>query len=204
MVCRFNIVRIVLTLQPKIKGKMNINDHVYFAPNILLKDLDLSNKDSLISAFEKRINEYYLKAIELLNNKKSAYATGIIEFSMIDALAKYSTKKNSNVKERIIKILCDNFKLNTELAERAYDEFRNGLLHENHIKNSGQFCYETTKAFDEQKGCLIVNPKHLENELKQVFRLFIKKLKTDDKVYNLFLSHIKEDFEQEIIHFQNN
>jgi hypothetical protein len=181
---------------------MNINDHIYFAPNILLKDLNLSDKSSLISAFEQRMNKYFLEAINLLNKQKNAYAASIIEFSMIDALAKYSTEKNTGVKDRITKILQNNFAINAALAERAYDEFRNGLLHENHIKNSGQLCYGTSKAFElEKKDCLIVNPRQLETELNRFFQSYIKKLQTDEEVYNLFLSHIKKDFEKEIAFF---
>ncbi|MDR2955783.1 MAG: hypothetical protein LBV43_11945 [Prevotella sp.] len=180
---------------------MNINDHIYFAPNVLLKDLDLVDKISLISAFEKRVNKYFLDAIKLLNEQDNAYASAIIEFSMIDALAKYTTKKNTGVKERITKILQDNFAINESLAERAYDEFRNGLLHENHIKNSGQLCYGTSNAFEIQKERLIINPRKLETKLGRFFKSYIENLQTDKELYSLFLSHIKEDFEEEIAFF---
>lgn len=181
---------------------MNINDNIYFSPSVLLKNLNLADKNSLIGAFEERMNKYFLEAIKLLNEQQNAYASAIIEFSMIDALAKYSTKKNTGVGERITKILQDNFALDKTLAEKAYDEFRNGLLHENHIKNSGQLCYETSKAFEIQKEkCLIVNPKQLEADLKQFFQSYIEKLQTDEEVYSLFLSHIKKDFEEEIAFF---
>ena len=186
---------------------MRVGDHVYFAPKILLRDLDLSNKDFLIDAFEKRMNSYFLEAIKLLNEQENAYGAAIIEFSMIDALAKYSIKKKNKKGEenRIVKILQKDFAINKELADKAYDEFRNGLLHENHIKEKGQLCYATSKAFElEEKGCLIVNPKELEDELKTFFQSYIENLKTDEKTYSLFLRHIKNDFEQEVLHFQSN
>ncbi|NDW09181.1 hypothetical protein [Dysgonomonas sp. 520] len=185
---------------------MNINDNIHFSPSVLLKDLDLTNKNSLISAFEERMTEYFLKAIKLLNDQNNAYASAIIEFSMIDALAKYSVrispKEKNPVKYRVTKLLQNNFSLETVLSERAYDEFRNGLLHENNIKNSGQLCYTgSSKSFSTERGCLIVNPRQLEIELRQFFQSYIEKLKTDEEVYSLFLSHIKGDFEKEIAFF---
>lgn len=186
---------------------MRVGDHVYFAPGILLKDLDLLDKDFLISAFEKRMNSYFLEAMRLLNEQKNAYGAAIIEFSMIDALAKYTStvmeSKDRKAIREMTKILQANFAINAKLAKRACNEFRNGLLHENHIKDKGQLCYETSKSFElEEKGCLIVNPQKLEDELKTFFQLYIEKLQTDEEVYSLFLRHIKNDFENEIIHFQ--
>ena len=147
---------------------------------------------------------YFLEAIALLNKQEKAYAAAIIEFSMIDALAKYSTKKG--VEKRIIKILKDDFAVTEEgLAERVCDEFRNGLLHENHIKNKGQLSYTAFPniAFIIEKDCVIVNPKQLETELNTVFQSFIETLRKDEAAYNLFHERMTEDFADEIAFFKS-
>ena len=180
---------------------MNIENEIYFAPKIPLKDLDLSNKDSLIGAFEKRMSVYFLDAIALLNRQKKAYAAVIIELSLIDAIARYSTK-NDSAKNRIMKMLQDEFTVDEKLAKDVFDYFRNGILHESHIKNSGQLCYKTSKAFELKKGCVIVNPQHFEVGLKNIFQSFIEKLKADETAYKIFHSRMRDDFEEEITFFK--
>jgi hypothetical protein len=185
---------------------MRIGNYVYFAPSIRLKDLDLSDKDKLIDSFKQRMNEYYLEAIKLLNEQKSAFAAGIIEFSMIDALARYSSKENSQSRsgERFKQILCNGFKLEKEIAKRVYEEFRNGLLHENHIKNCGQFWYKvSSKSCTIENNRLMVDPANLHEELTTFFQEYIQTLKTDENQYNLFLRLIKDDFGDEIQHFRS-
>jgi len=181
---------------------MKINDHVYFAPNILIKDLNINNKDDLLNAFEQRIRKYYLKPISLLNSFKSAFSAGIIEFSMIDALARYSTN-NASVGERIRELIKTNFNTSEEISERAYEDFRNGLLHENHIKNCGQFCYETADSFTIDSACLIINPLKLQRELESFFCQFINNLENDESLYSTFITNIRLDFENEIEFFKD-
>lgn len=181
---------------------MKINDHVYFAPDILLKDLKINDKNALLNAFEQRIRKYYLKPISMLNYFKSAFSAGIIEFSMIDALARYSTN-NTSVGERIRELIETNFNTSREISERAYEDFRNGLLHENHIKNCGQFCYEMNDSFTMDSGCLIINPLKLQRDLESFFYQFINNLKNDKSLYITFITNIKLDFENEVEFFQD-
>jgi len=182
---------------------MKTSDGIYFAPGILLKKLDLSNKDSLIAAFEKRITGFYLDPIKLLNDKKHAFAAGVIEFAMIDALARYYTLRNA-VEDRIVEILHNNFNISRHVAKRVYKKFRNGLLHENRIKECGQFCYELSDWYSGEGGCLIVNPEKLCHELEKYSKDYIGKLKNDEKLYKTFHSRIKDDLEEEIKYFQSN
>lgn len=180
---------------------MRIDNHIYFAPGILLKDLDMSDSESLINSFEIRVNNYYLQPIKILNKIRRAFPVAIIEFSMIDALARYSTN-NPNVGERIKQMIKDNFNTNENIAIKAYDEFRNGLLHENHIKNCGQLCYETSESFKILSGNLIINPLKLQRELDSYFKEYVNKLKTNYNVYEIFLTNIKKDFEEEVNFFK--
>lgn len=180
---------------------MQINKHIFFAPGILLKDLDLNNRASLIDAFKFRVNGYYLRPIKILNKLKSAFPAAIIEFSMIDALARYSSK-NNRVGDRIKEMLNNSFKTSSEIAEKAYEDFRNGLLHENHIKNCGQLCYETTSSFEMRDNCLIVNPLKLQRQLDDYFTNFIELLSQEDSVYETFINRMYVDFASEIEFFK--
>lgn len=182
---------------------MRINNHIYFAPEILLRDLNLTDREALINAFKTRVDKYYLQPIKILNKIRSAFSVGIIEFAMIDALARYSSN-NNKVGKRIKEMLQSNFNLTEEIAEKAYNEFRNGLLHENHIKNCGQLCYETSVSFKIENSCLIINPLKLQRELDSYFQSYIELLKNDESFYRLFLLNIKKDFEKEIIFFSPN
>lgn len=181
---------------------MNINDHIYFAPGILLKEINLNDKYFLIQAFKNRINGFFLSPIKSLNKMRSAYAACIIEFSMIDALARYSTT-NNQTGPRIKEMLKSNLGANDEIAEKAYNDFRNGLLHENHIKNNGQLCYETTKSFLLDGECLILNPLKLQRALDKYLKIYITSLSTNDNLYQIFYSKIKSDFESEIQYFNS-
>jgi hypothetical protein len=181
---------------------MKIDEHVYFAPGILLKDININERESLIHAFELRMNKYYLQPIKILNKLRSAFSVGIIEFSMIDSLARYSTN-DSQVGRRIKDMIRVNFNTTEEIAEKAYDEFRCGLLHENHIKNCGQFCYETTSSFTIDSGCLIINPLKLQRELVAFFEDYTNNLRNDDDQYNTFLTNIKIDFGAEVEFFRS-
>lgn len=181
---------------------MKIDEHVYFAPGILLKDIDLNDKELLISAFDERMKKYYLQPIKILNKIRSAFSVGIIEFSMIDALARYSSN-STQVGRRIKEMIMTNFNTTDEIAEKAYEDFRNGLLHENHIKNCGQFCYETTSSFTIESGCLIINPLKLQRELISYFDEYIENLRHDDALYESFISNIRHYFESEVDFFRN-
>jgi hypothetical protein len=180
---------------------MRIDDNVFFSPEIPLKDLDIDDRVLMIDSFKSRIKQYYLRPIKILNSLKSAFAAGILEFSFIDALARYSTNSN-RVGERIEEMIITISKTTNRIAERCYDEFRNGLLHESHIKNCGQFCYEYPSAFNLDSECLIINPLLLQRDLCNFFELYISELQKDDTKYDLFILRIRSDFGNEIKFFK--
>jgi len=185
---------------------MRISDIVYFAPNIRLRELDLSDKNALINAFEKRVRGFYLEPIKELNDKEMAFAAGIIEFSMIDAFARYSdnykSKGKEKVGERMVKMLSEIFQITENIARKTYNDFRNGLLHENHIKNCSCFDYKSSKSISLEQNSVIVNPLKVQEEFEKYLEKYLEKLNTEVITYNKFLSNIKMDFEEEIKHFR--
>lgn len=73
---------------------MRINDCIYFSPTLLLENLDLTNKELVMKSFTERIENYYFKPIEILNENKQAFASGAILCLLIDAFARYSTTED--------------------------------------------------------------------------------------------------------------
>jgi len=125
---------------------MNVRDVLYFSPKYKFSDLKWGNKTSLIIAFRNRVDGFYLEPAKQLNKDKSGFATGVLCITTVDFLARISIGTD-RVRERITDWLKTNIvgfrgNLNSPkqtLANRFYDEFRNGLVHEGRIKNAGQF-----------------------------------------------------------------
>ena len=178
---------------------MRIADKIYFSPSLRLEMLDLNNKNQLIENFNERITKYFIEPIEALNHSENAFAAGSLLTLLIDALSRYTTTENGSEK-RMVKWCIDNLKVDKSTGTMFYEHFRCGLLHESHIKSLGQFTYdiEFAKSMTIEKNCLIVNPKCLFDDINKYFDEFIQLLKKDDSIYQIFLSRIKIDFEQEI------
>ena len=178
---------------------MRINDSIYFAPSLLLGDLDLNDKELVLFHFNERIKSYYFQPIEILNRNKQAFASGAILCLLIDAFARYSTTEN---KPGIrIKNWCrDNLQVSENTARDFYDFFRCGLLHESHIKSFGQFTFDNqfVLPIQEHGGFIVVNPIHLHSALNTYFNSFISNLKTDNNLYSIFIDRLYMDFKDEI------
>ncbi|ADG82846.1 hypothetical protein [Thermincola potens] len=187
---------------------MNIRDVIYFSPNYRMEDLDFDNRIQILSAFKDRIENYYFKPIQQLNSLHYAFGAGLILVSLVDALARYSSIED-NCGARIKHWLKNNVNLpytkeeQEEIAKKFYNDFRCGLVHESHIKNSGQFSYDTWKAITYENGFLIINPEAFFSEIKEYFARFLADLKVNDELYKIFFKRIRKDFEAECIEFQN-
>ena len=197
---------------------MNINDKIHFSPNYKMVQLDFSNRKEIIKAFNDRILNYYLKPLKYLINKKendSAFSSGILCFALVDAFARYTSDDNV-VKRRIINWLKINItsisKINNNqnkpeytpetVSEKIYISFRNGLIHESHIKKGGQFSFYEPNTVNYNDEYLIINPRHFYKDLKKYFEKLIIDLNKCDSKYNIFIKRIREDFEDECEEFK--
>lgn len=174
---------------------MRIKDIVHFSPNYKYKDINLDDKNCLIEAFEDRVRGFYLKPIEILNDSQCAFSAGLLCVTTIDFLARISIiekRVNKRIKEWLKTNIHGYF--DDELANRFYDEFRNGLVHEGLIKKGGQFSYEIGSLLYEEDNIIVVNPELLLDEINNSFTLYIRKLKDDTLSYQLFKCAILSDF----------
>lgn len=179
---------------------MRIKDIIYFSPNLKLEDLKLSNPEHILYYFKERIENYYFEPIEVLNQHKMAFASGSLECLLIDVFARYTTTED-RAGVRIVNWAQTHLQLHNAVADKFYKFFRCGLLHEGHIKQFGQFCFDEgyiNSAIMEEQDHIIVNPKYLLEELRQYLERFIELLKEDKEAYSIFINRLEEDFSDEV------
>ncbi|MFA4935815.1 MAG: hypothetical protein WC568_08275 [Candidatus Methanoperedens sp.] len=133
---------------------VNVANELLFNPMLKYSEIRWDDNEALIEAFSDRVKGFYLEPAQKLNDyEKYAFATGVLCVSTIDLLACITISCNSGtvgtrfkqwIKEHITAF--DNSNPNSEiLADKFYNEFRNGLVHEGRIKNVGQFSYDYKK-----------------------------------------------------------
>ena len=185
---------------------MRIGEYLYFSKNIKFKDIDLHNKSSLIDAYEDRLKTFYFTPIDKLNKDNHPFASGVLCVTTIDFLSAISTC-NPKVGNRFEKWLINNIPVfekkdthyNKSYAKRFYEEFRNGLVHEGHIKRGGQFSYDIN--FVELEGSImIINPEKLVQFIEEAFSRYLEDIKKDDEHYfDLFkcaiITYFRDEFE---------
>jgi len=185
---------------------MRTKDCIYFSPEYQFIKLKWDNKETLIAAFEDRINGFYFEPAEKLNRKNQAFAAGIICLSVMDLLANIENG-SQGVGYRFKYWLRMNIQefdqpdpdgIYHNLAHRFYKEFRNSLVHECRIKNAGQFSYDYKEIIhfikDSQRSIMIVNPNLLLHSLKEAFNKYITIIKDDDSEYQKFHRMMNRNF----------
>lgn len=190
---------------------MRIGDILYFSPSYKFSALKWDDKETLIDAFKDRVNGFYIKPAMKLNEKENGFATGVLCVTTIDFLARIVTGTDK-VKKRIIGWLKDNIeefgKVDPDdprqtLAERFYEEFRNGLVHEGRVKNAGQFLYSSPEYdFKElvkvKDGIMIVNPDRLLNAINGSFEKYMDQVNRKGFVFHQFRCALIRDFQKDI------
>ncbi|WP_131537883.1 hypothetical protein [Pedobacter nototheniae] len=180
---------------------MRIDDAIFFSPSLKLEELNLNDKGQILKYFPERIKEYYLKPVAVLVDNKMAFAAGALECLLIDALARYSSAE-PGVGKRIADWCESNLGVSDKTAKAFYQFFRCGLLHEGHIKQFGQFCFDESyiqEPLIEQQNFIVVNPKYLLQSIEEFFTDFMENLATDANLYNNFHHKLSEDFGNEVV-----
>ena len=188
-------------------------DELYYSPSCTfkkLKDMVDNNRSEIIKAFKERVEELYLKPAELLiqrakeekENMGFLFSAGLICVSVIDFLGRFYTGQNC-VRNRFIEWILKymNRSFNSEISDKFYEDFRNGLVHECRIKNGGEFSLEIDKPIDvvqmEKYDYLVVNPEKLLEEIREAFENYITDLDKRNKLYEQLKKIINSDFESD-------
>ncbi len=179
---------------------MDINGILHFAPGIPFSTVDWGG-DSLPEQFSCRIMGFYLEPAAICAQNGHAFAAGLLLVSCIDALARLKYRSN-DVGQRFKRFLkeLESFK-DSNLAQRFYDEIRNGLVHESRLKNGAQFTLDpivdeavTTRIGD----ILLINPKLLLAEVRDALDSYIELLEQDAHELRLLSASLTLDLGKDI------
>jgi hypothetical protein len=177
-------------------------DLLFFADRIQFKDVDLYGPD-LPKQFCMRITEFYIRPAEECAGKSYAFAAGVLLVSCIDALARirYGRLKGTRFRpapqgtrfKQFVREELPSFSTD-QLAEKFYEDFRCGLVHEALLKNGGQFSCGTEATLDDGEGLLVINPMSLTKEVSSSLRKYLDLLERDPNERAKLATALKQDF----------
>lgn len=146
---------------------MKIDDVLYFAPGLRFDEVDFDGP-GLPSQLEARMVGFYLEPADCCIKMEFAFAAGVLLTTCIDSLSRAQTG-SPDVKRRFTSFCRSHLQsfAREAIAERFYDEFRNGLVHEARIKKGAQFSFDFDETVVEVDDALILNPGLLALELRQ-------------------------------------
>ena len=182
---------------------MKIGEKLYFAPGITFSDLDLKSGEKLALHYKDRIRGFYIEPAVRSSDAKDAFAAGLILVSAIDAIAwiKYAPRTaDRQVGKEFKKFVSAELASFTDpkIAERFYQDFRNGLVHECRIKNGGQFSLDHPDTVKEEDSILSINPRRLADEVEAALLNYVKVLMENEAARAGFLQTVKDEFADEL------
>ncbi len=177
---------------------MRLSDGLYFAPGIRFSELDL-NGPGLVDQFECRIRGFYLEPAKHLAEQGYAFASGLLLVSCVDALARVvSPRSGSRARfKRYVQTKIPSF-ADRQRANRLWDDFRNGLVHEARIKSGGEFSLEIPTVVHFEPPIFRVNPFLLVAEISNALTCLVNRLSTDHCLRQNFANFLRSDFRVEL------
>ena len=179
---------------------MDINGILHFSPDIPFSRVDWGG-DRLPEQFCRRIVGFYLEPAAICAQNGHAFAAGLLLVSCIDALARLKYR-NNDVGKRFKRLLRELKSFNdANIAQRFYDEIRNGLVHEARLKNGAQFTL--APAISETVtirigDVLLINPKLLLTEVRVALDAYVELLMKDAHELRLLSASLVLDLDKDI------
>ncbi|CAM1369459.1 hypothetical protein [Tenacibaculum xiamenense] len=182
---------------------MRVEDILYFSPNYKTPYLDLENGEILLKAFVERVEEFYFKPAQKLNNEFEAFSKGVLILTAIDFIGDYFIRTGNSDR---IKKFCSGLKSIKKLSKNEIisitkiinDDYRNGLIHEGRIKNMGQFFYGVNQLIVIGDKNTMINPNILLDETRERFYEYVQKIQNSKEEMFRFREKFKQRFENEI------
>ena len=193
---------------------MRTQDGFYFSPQYTFMSLRFDDKEGLINAFCNRIEEFYIKPAIKLDGIFEAFASGALCVCVIDILARLEYGEEKKVGDRFekwVKVYLNSdfkdfgnevkqFNKHMTLSYVLYKSFRNGLVHEGVIKQGFQFSYENCeRLYYMESEIVVINPRVLLSKVSDSLKVFVKKLKEDDTLFDKFSGQLKKDFNKDMV-----
>ena len=171
---------------------MKVGDFVYFAPGLRFDQVDVEGP-GLRLQYRQRMLGLYIEPAEGCAERGEAFAAGVLLVSCVDAFARL--RFGGSVGQRFRRFVRGELESFSELrlAQRLYDEFRNGLVHEGRLKNGAQFSLEIESTVFELDGLLLVNPALLASELRAALDIYIAFVERDDGEREKLADHVRRN-----------
>jgi hypothetical protein len=143
-----------------------------------------------IDIFYDRLSSRFLKYINKIEKYKySGFAVMALDCLLIETLQQFSDGVSDNKghsKRKYIKYLKENFnEFDNDIAEKFYDQFRCGILHQAEIKSSSRIRTNKklpiVKYSDDGKG-LIINRRKFHKKLLEIIDNYVNKLKNPNNI----------------------
>ncbi len=175
---------------------MRIGDLLYFAPGLRFDEVDLDGP-GLPNQFKRRMTGFYIEPAEECGRHGYAFAAGVLLVSCIDALARL--RSGDGVGKRFGKFVAKELRSfsNDDLAERFYEDFRNGLVHEARLKNGGQFSLETGDTVEQLRGIILVNPYRLAKEVRGALDSYVTLLTSNEAEREKLADALRRDHSED-------
>jgi len=174
---------------------MRKGEELWFSPNWRFTEIAWEDREKLIDQFYDRVEGYFFKPAETLDNCEDAFAQGVICVTCIDFLAKYmiGPLQPGQRFKKWLRYSIPDFR-DQGTAQYFYRDFRNALVHAGKIDNCGQFNYDIENLVSTKNSVMIVNPRLLLGLIRTVFKKYTEKLKQDWAVFTKFKSILEKEF----------
>ena len=137
---------------------------------------------------------FYIEPAHECARSNHAFASGVLLVACIDALARL--RFSGGVGRRFQKFVGEELRSfsGDGLAQRFYDNFRNGLVHEGRVKRGGQFSLETNTTLQEIGELLLINPMCLAEEVRAALDSYIAFLGRVDNERRRLVDALRQDY----------
>ena len=181
---------------------MREGDDLFFAPGVRFAEVALSGPE-LVDQLRRRIDGFYLTPARLCIDHGHAFAAGLLIVSTIDFLAglhhSAQALKTRNVGAdfcTFVRSKLPSF-ASRDVAQRLYNEFRNGLTHEARIKNAGEFSFDWDQTVRLVRGRLCINPTFLLKEIEVALERRLQKLIRSEEERRAVAERLRDLFSKE-------
>jgi hypothetical protein len=195
-----------------------IDGQLYFAPGLLMKDLDLDDHESVLSAFEQRVKGLFLSPIRALERRENGeegalFAGALLVAALIESVARVET--GSDAQGTLIKqwlethieafqgtvVFAPGRTARPEtktLADVFEYRFRNGLAHSGYVASLGRLSRSIDGPVTVAADIVIVNPFSLADAVEQCIDIFAADLRAGRRDIRRFAYHVAEQFREEV------
>lgn len=195
-----------------------IDGQLYFAPGVLMKDLDLDDHEALLWAFERRVKGLFLSPIRTLEHRADGeegalFGAALLAAALIESVARVET--GSDAQGTLIKqwlethieafqqtVILGPGRAGKPEAKTLADvfeyRFRNGLAHSGYVASLGRLSRSIDGPVSVSGDIVIVNPFSLADAVERCIGIFVADLRAGRRDMRRFAYHVTQQFREEV------